>query len=101
MPINSMYQSLTHTLYDLAAHPECLQPLRTEIETVLASEGWTNAGLNKMRKLDSFLKESHRWNTLSFGLPLFSRNTLHTTLIEHPGWISHRCSQGDERCHFA
>ena len=66
-----------------------------------AEYGWTKAAIGKMRKLDSFLKESHRWNTLSFGLSLFSGNTLHTTLIEHPGWISHRCSQGDERCHFA
>lgn len=66
-------QSLTHALYDLAAHPECLEPLREEVETVVASDGWTKAGLNKMWKVDSFLKESHRWNGLTFsGSPYLS-----------------------------
>ena len=31
-------QSLTHALYDLAAHPECHQEMREEVEAVVASQ---------------------------------------------------------------
>ncbi|KAI0800572.1 cytochrome P450 [Fomes fomentarius] len=71
--------SLTHALYDLATYPENLHPLREEIEEVVASEGWTKNGLNKMRKLDSFLKESHRWNGLTF-LSVFRKAMTDITL---------------------
>ncbi|OCL05915.1 putative cytochrome P450 [Glonium stellatum] len=57
----------THLLYDLCARPEYIEPLRQEIETVLAEEGsFTKSGLNKLIKLDSFMKESQRFNPLSF-----------------------------------
>ena len=60
------HQSLTHALFDLAAHPEYIQPLREEIERVVADEGWTKSAFTHMWKLDSFLKESHRYNGMSF-----------------------------------
>ena len=60
-------QSLTHALFDLAAAPEYIQPLREEIESVLAVEGWTKIAMGKMWKLDSFLKESQRVNGLTLG----------------------------------
>jgi hypothetical protein len=37
-----------------------VQPLREEIESVLRTEGWSRAGMQKLVKLDSFLKESAR-----------------------------------------
>ena len=49
-------------MYDLAAHPEWVTPLREEIEPIIASEGWTRAALGKMWKLDSLLKESQRFH---------------------------------------
>ncbi|KAI0071402.1 cytochrome P450 [Panus rudis PR-1116 ss-1] len=52
--------TITHALLHLAANPAYLQPLREEIETVVAKDGWTRAGIQKMRKLDSFLMESSR-----------------------------------------
>ena len=55
-------QSITHVIYDLAARPECMQPLRDEIEPIIAAEGWTKAAMGKMWKLDSFLKECMRYN---------------------------------------
>ena len=55
-------QSITHVIYDLAARPECIQPLREEIEPIIAAEGWTKAAMAKMWKLDSFLKECMRYN---------------------------------------
>lgn len=48
--------------YHLAAHPEYADVLRNEVEEALAAEGWTKAGLNRMRKVDSFLKEVLRLN---------------------------------------
>jgi len=53
-------QSVTHSIYDLAAHPEYLQPLRQEIEAVIKEEGWSKAAVAKMTKLDSFIKETMR-----------------------------------------
>ncbi|KAE9389794.1 cytochrome P450 [Gymnopus androsaceus JB14] len=50
------------TLYELTAHPEVIEPLREEIETVVKESGWTKEGISKMRKLDSFLKETLRFS---------------------------------------
>ncbi|KAL8692055.1 MAG: hypothetical protein Q9218_002841 [Villophora microphyllina] len=56
-----------HLLYDLCARPEYIEPLRDEIETVLAEEGsFTKVAFNRLVKLDSFMKESQRYNPLSF-----------------------------------
>jgi len=56
--------SFTHVIYDLAIHPEYVTPLREEIEALIAKEGWTKSTVTKMRKLDSFLKESIRMHPL-------------------------------------
>ncbi|KAI0800568.1 cytochrome P450 [Fomes fomentarius] len=56
--------TLTHALFDLASMPGYIQPLRNEIESVIATNGWTKSSMDKMWKLDSFLKESHRYNGL-------------------------------------
>ena len=58
-------QSFTQALYHLAAHPEYMKPMREEVEAVLADEGgWSKAALQKMRKVDSFLKECQRYEGL-------------------------------------
>lgn len=46
----------------MAARPEYMQPIRDEVESIVAAEGWTKAAMGKMWKLDSFLRESQRWN---------------------------------------
>lgn len=56
-----------HLLYDLCARPEYIQPLREEIQSVIAEEGsFTKTAFNKLVRLDSFMKESQRYNPLSF-----------------------------------
>lgn len=56
----------TNALYDLAAHPEYIAPLRAEAEAVVAEHGWTKAAMGELHKLDSFIRESHRiWAALS------------------------------------
>jgi hypothetical protein len=47
-------------LYRLLSHPEYIEPLRQEVEAVVAEEGWTKAGMDKMHKIDSFLRETQR-----------------------------------------
>ncbi|RDX42959.1 cytochrome P450 [Lentinus brumalis] len=63
--IHTSSTSFTHSIFDLAARPEYQQPLRDEIESVVADEGWTKAAMGKMWKLDSFLRESQRYNGIS------------------------------------
>ncbi|EED82919.1 predicted protein [Postia placenta Mad-698-R] len=57
-------QTFINALYLLAAYPQYIAPLRAEVEAVVESEGWTKAAMNKMRKVDSFLKESNRYTGL-------------------------------------
>lgn len=55
----------TQLLYDLCCMPEYIAPLRAEIEAVLTEYGCLNkGGLMKLYKLDSFMKESQRFNPL-------------------------------------
>jgi cytochrome P450 len=63
-----MMQTSTHVLYRLLANPEYIEPLRQEIEAVLAEEGWTKAGIDKMHKLDSVVRETQRIDSLRLGL---------------------------------
>lgn len=58
-------KSLTHALFDLASRQGYVQPLREEAEAVIRTEGWTKLALNKMVKLDSFIKESQRHSGLT------------------------------------
>lgn len=53
--------SFTNALFCLAAHPQYVEELRKEVEDVVKEHGWSKASLQKMRKVDSFLKESERF----------------------------------------
>jgi cytochrome P450 len=53
-------QSFTTAFYHLLSNPEYVEPLRHDVETTVAEEGWTKAGMDKMLKVDSFLRESQR-----------------------------------------
>ena len=55
-------------VYNLCTMPEYIPTLRLEAQTVLQSGGavWTVENLNKLHRLDSFLKESQRMNASSF-----------------------------------
>ena len=47
-------------LYRLLANPEYIGPLREGVDAVITEEGWTKAGMDKMHKVDSFLRETFR-----------------------------------------
>ncbi|GFF25551.1 ent-kaurene oxidase [Aspergillus lentulus] len=55
---------MTHAIYDLMVRPEYIEPLREEVrETV--KDGWdkvTQASFASQRRLDSFMRESQRFN---------------------------------------
>lgn len=53
----------THVLYDLCAKSEHIQQIREELIEVLSTHGgWHKSIIPKFRKLDSFMKESQRFN---------------------------------------
>jgi cytochrome P450 len=63
--IHTTTEALCQALVDLCQHPELFQPLREEIVQVFKMEGWTSTTLQKMRLMDSFLKESQRLHPAS------------------------------------
>lgn len=56
---------MTNVLYDLAMYPEYIEPLREEAARLVECHGWTKAAIEKMDKIDSFIKESMRLNSIS------------------------------------
>ncbi len=59
--------SISYAIFDLAANPDIARELREEIDAVIEEEkppnGWLQkSSLPKLRKLDSFMKESQRMN---------------------------------------
>ncbi|KAI0691476.1 cytochrome P450 [Cytidiella melzeri] len=63
--IHTSSMACVNILYQLAAKPEYIQPLREEVEAVIAEEGWSKSALQKMRKVDSFIKECQRCHGFS------------------------------------
>lgn len=62
--IQNTGQAIIHMIYDLAAYPEHVPQLREELQTVLLEDGgrFQKSTMPKLRKLDSFMKESQRVN---------------------------------------
>ncbi|KAF9445324.1 cytochrome P450 [Macrolepiota fuliginosa MF-IS2] len=58
--IHTTSSLLTHVLFNLATYTSYVEPLREEITTVIKEHGWNKVAIEKMRKLDSFIKESER-----------------------------------------
>jgi len=60
--------AITPAIFDLCAMPEYLEPLRSEAQTALAQDNgqWQFSTLKRLRRLDSFLKESQRVNQSTF-----------------------------------
>ncbi|KFA76890.1 hypothetical protein S40288_09302 [Stachybotrys chartarum IBT 40288] len=89
--IHTTSMTVTNAVFDLAARPEYLQPLRDELQDIRATESssyLSKTSIPKLRKLDSFLKESHRLSPL---LLLNARRkvlqpiTLHDGTVLQPG----------------
>lgn len=84
--IHTTGMAAAHAMYDLCAHPEYFDPLRAELLSVLKEDGgWHKATLNKLKKLDSFLKESQRLNPPS--QLAFNRVVKHSPLELYDGTV--------------
>jgi cytochrome P450 len=65
--IHTTSMALSHAIFDLAANPEYAAELRAEVNAVIAEENYPDqllrkTSMPKLRKLDSFIKESQRTN---------------------------------------
>lgn len=66
--IHTTSNLLTNVMYDLAAYPEYIQPLRDEIKAVTDEDGsLKKTSLLKMKLMDSVIKESQRLHPVSMG----------------------------------
>ncbi|PYH42434.1 cytochrome P450 [Aspergillus saccharolyticus JOP 1030-1] len=65
--IHSTSATVVSIMYDLLAHPEVIPELLEEIHQVQTeSPQWSKQSLAKLRKLDSFMKESQRLHPAGF-----------------------------------
>jgi len=62
--IHTTTMNASHVLYDIAARPEYIAPLREELERVLREDNGKliKTSMTKLRKLDSIIKESQRFS---------------------------------------
>lgn len=62
--IHTTTQLATNVIFNLATYPEYIPILKEEIDTVLEESGgvWTLDSMSKLKKMDSFMKESLRYN---------------------------------------
>jgi ent-kaurene oxidase len=77
--IHTTAMNMTQIIYNLASYPEYQEPLRREVEEALAADNGiiTKAGMTKLRKMDSFVRESQRMNPAGASLShLFPLNSL-------------------------
>lgn len=66
--LHTSSMAITHAIFDLCVMPEYIEPLRSEAKTALAEENgeWKFSTIKRLRRLDSFLKESQRVNQSTF-----------------------------------
>ncbi|KAJ8063438.1 hypothetical protein OCU04_008656 [Sclerotinia nivalis] len=103
--IHTTSMALAHIIFDLASCPEFIEPLREEIEQVVAEDGYEVDGngsrnlkkqsFTKLKKLDSFLKESQRFNP-----PNLVTNFRRTTSTLHLS-TGHTIPKGTRICYDA
>ncbi|GJE92694.1 cytochrome P450 [Phanerochaete sordida] len=90
--IHTTSMKLTYALYRLAANPQYVAPLREEVEACIARDGWSKAALQKMVKVDSFLREVQRVDGLSYLLLVRKAMTDYTfadgTFIPQGSYVS-------------
>jgi cytochrome P450 len=63
--IHTTTEATAQALIHICGNPEVVQPMREEIIAVISENGWTKAALQKLRLMDSFLKESSRLSPLN------------------------------------
>ena len=85
--IHTTSMTATNVIFDLAARPEYIGPLQEEIAAIKATETTpylNKSSMPKLKKLDSFLKESHRVNPISL---LNMRRKIKRDITLHDGTL--------------
>lgn len=85
--IHTTSMTVTNVLFDLAARPEYVEPLLEEIRAVKATEStpyFGKSSMPKLKKLDSFIKESHRLSPISL---LNMRRKIKRDIVLHDGTL--------------
>ena len=54
-----------NAIFDIAQHPEIIDELREEVNSVIQEKGWTKQGLDSLRKIDSLMTESQRLSPIA------------------------------------
>lgn len=87
-------------LYDLAAYQEHVAPLREELQTVLSEDGgkFRKSTMPKLRKLDSFMKESQRVNPPGLSKLPTSPSTFHQFIS--PNCVRSHCNPLGQTRHY-
>ncbi|KAF8490824.1 cytochrome P450 [Russula emetica] len=57
--------TFVQVFYRLLANPDYIEPLRQEVDAAIREEGWTKAGIDKMHKIDSIIRETQRIDGVS------------------------------------
>lgn len=66
--IYNLSNALAYIIFDMAGYPEHIEELRQELKDVVGEGGIIDkSNLPKLRKLDSFARESQRLNPPSLG----------------------------------
>jgi hypothetical protein len=86
--IHTTGMAASHAIFDLAAYPEYIPILRKEIEDVIEEEAFPDKRLRKtsmakLRKLDSFIKESARMSPPTLGAFCFICNFLFVVVVSY------------------
>lgn len=66
--IHTTADMLTQVMFDLAEHPEYIDPLRQEAVRVLGEHGWRKTSLYGLKLMDSVLKEVQRLRPINDSL---------------------------------
>lgn len=77
--IYNLTNALSYLLFDIATYPEYIEPLRAELDEFVDTNGTINKeNIQKLKKLDSFIRESQRLSPPSLGMlrPAHCTNTL-------------------------
>ncbi|KAI1116231.1 cytochrome P450 [Nemania sp. NC0429] len=66
--LHTSSMAITHAVFDLCVMPQYAEPLRSEAQMALAQDDgqWQLSTIHRLRRLDSFLKESQRTNHSTF-----------------------------------
>ncbi|KAH9906752.1 cytochrome P450 [Xylariomycetidae sp. FL2044] len=66
--LHTSSMALTHAIFDLCVMPEYVEPLRLEAQASYSEDNgqWRLSTVQRLRRLDSFLKESQRLNNSGF-----------------------------------